>query len=114
MTIAVWVLVLDAALVLAFGVISTDQVFLSGASFQNIALGAAMPVVLAVGFALLLGAGEFDLSLGANLVLSSVVGAKLMTAVGGGLGVSRPASRRALRSGQPSARSTASLSPVLA
>jgi len=83
-TIAVWVLVLDAALILAFGVISADQVFLSGASFQIIALGAAMPVVLAVGFALLLGAGEFDLSLGANLVLSSVVGAKLMTAVGGG------------------------------
>ena len=84
-TSAVWVLALDAALVLAFGLISTDQVFLSGASFQNIALGAAVPVILAVGFALLLGAGEFDLSLGANLVLSSVVGAKLMTALGGGL-----------------------------
>ena len=83
-TIAVWVLALDAALVLAFGLLSTDQVFLSGASFQNIASAAAMPVVLAVGFALLLGAGEFDLSLGANLVLSSVVGAKLMTALGGG------------------------------
>ena len=85
MTSAVWVLAVDAALVLAFGLISTDQVFLSGASLQNIALGAAVPVILAVGFALLLGAGEFDLSLGANLVLSSVVGAKLMTALGGGL-----------------------------
>ena len=85
MTSAVWVLAVDAALVLAFGLISTGQVFLSAASLQNIALGAAVPVILAVGFALLLGAGEFDLSLGANLVLSSVVGAKLMTALGGGL-----------------------------
>src|SRR5215213_1306812 len=75
---ATWVLGLDALLVVFFTVISDDHVFGSAANAQSLLLGATQALLLALGLALMLGAGIFDLSLGANLVLSSVVGALVM------------------------------------
>jgi ribose transport system permease protein len=80
---AFWVFVVDVILLLAFGFISPQEAFLSSQSFQDLGLDAAEGLILATGIALLLGAGEIDLSLGANLLLSSVVGAKVITAFGG-------------------------------
>jgi ribose transport system permease protein len=78
-----WVLILDAALIAYFGLASTDHVFLSVQNFQAMALNGTEALLLALGLCVLLGAGIFDLSLGANLVLSSVIGAKVMIAISG-------------------------------
>lgn len=78
---AFWVLLVDVVLVLIFGAIA--PVYLTVASFQNIAVAATELVILAVGFALLLGAAQFDLSLGANLVVSSVAGAEVLSRITG-------------------------------
>ena len=69
---AFWIAVTDILLILIFGLLSRNQVFLSGANFQNLALDGTQVILLAVGAALLLAAGEFDISLGANVILSSV------------------------------------------
>jgi ribose transport system permease protein len=74
----------DLVVVTIFSLISPDHVFFDTATITTIALGAAQIVLLGIGTAFLLGAGEFDLSLGANVMLSSVVGAKVMLAVGDG------------------------------
>ena len=84
-TSAFWVFAIDLGLILLFGLLSDDRVFLSVANFQNISLSATEAVILGVGFAYLMGAGQFDLSLGANLVISSVIGAKVMAALDAGL-----------------------------
>jgi len=81
---ATWVFGIDIILMLVFGVISPDGAFLTSQSFQALGLDAAEALLLATGIALLLGAGEIDLSLGSNLLLSSVVGAKLIVSFGAG------------------------------
>jgi ribose transport system permease protein len=80
---AFWVFVVDVVLLLTFGFISPQEAFLKAQSFQDLGLDAAEGLILATGIALLLGAGEIDLSLGANLLLSSVIGAKVIVAFGG-------------------------------
>jgi len=72
---ATWVLALDVVLVLVFTLVSEDGVFFSAANGRSLLLGMTQALLLALGLAMMLGAGIFDLSLGANLVLSSVVGA---------------------------------------
>src|SRR5262249_45828344 len=62
-------------LVIIFGLLSREHVFWSVANLQALLLGGTEALLLALGLALLLGGGVFDLSLGANVVLSSVVGA---------------------------------------
>ncbi|OIJ68472.1 hypothetical protein WN71_007750 [Streptomyces mangrovisoli] len=79
-TRAAAILALDVVLFVVFAVQSGGP-FASEANIQSLLLSATEALLLAVGLAMLLGAGIFDLSLGANLVLSSVVGAKLMLAV---------------------------------
>jgi ribose transport system permease protein len=74
-TRAAWILLLDAALIGLFTAISPDNVFWSAANAQSLLIGMSQGLLLALGLSLLLGAGIFDLSIGANLVLSSVVGA---------------------------------------
>jgi ribose transport system permease protein len=81
---ALWVFVVDIILVIVFGLVSPQQAFLSAQSFQALALDAAEALILATGIALLLGASEIDLSLGANLLLSSVVGGKVISSFGTG------------------------------
>jgi ribose transport system permease protein len=80
---ATWVFLLDVVLLLVFTGMSTDQVFASLINVQAMLLGGTQALLLALGLAMMLGSGIFDLSLGANLVLSSVVGAKVIHAVAG-------------------------------
>lgn len=72
---ATWVFALDVVLVAVFTTVSEDQVFFTLRNGQSLLLGMTQALLLALGLAMMLGAGIFDLSLGANLVLSSVVGA---------------------------------------
>jgi ribose transport system permease protein len=78
-----WILGLDIALVVLFTILSTNQVFFSLANFQSLMLTGTESLILALGLTMMLGAGVFDLSLGANLILSSVVGAKVIVSVSG-------------------------------
>lgn len=71
------------ALIVLFGVLAPNGSFLSIGNFRNLALDSAQLILIAVGMTFLVGAGELDLSVGANIILSSVVGAKVMTLVGG-------------------------------
>jgi ribose transport system permease protein len=79
-TRATAILLLDVVLFIIFTAIK--PVFASLASVQSLLLSGTEALLLAVGLAMLLGAGIFDLSLGANLVLSSVVGAEALRAIG--------------------------------
>jgi ribose transport system permease protein len=78
-----WVLLLDLLLVAVFTGLSTNHVFWTILNFQSVMLGGTEALLLALGLAMLMGAGFFDLSLGANLVLSSVVGAQIVKHVAG-------------------------------
>jgi ribose transport system permease protein len=78
-----WVLLLDIALIAFFGLASAGHVFWSAQNFQALALEASAGLLLALGMSLLVGAGLFDLSVGANLVLSSIAGAVVMQHVTG-------------------------------
>lgn len=51
---------------------------MSVSNAQNIAVNATQAALLAIALAILLGAGELDLSVGANVVLSSVAGASVV------------------------------------
>lgn len=78
---ATWIALVDIAAIIFFGIQNSN--FWSGASFINIGQSAAELVLLALASAYLLGAAEFDISLGANVILSSVVGGKVILAVSG-------------------------------
>jgi ribose transport system permease protein len=71
-------------LIILFGLLSEDYSFWKPASFQVIGLDAAQALILATGIALLLGAGEIDLSVGATLLLASVFGGKAIVALADG------------------------------
>jgi ribose transport system permease protein len=75
---AAWILVVDVLLVVIFGAYSINHTFWSIAALQVIALDSATALILACGIALLLGAGEIDLSVGAGLLLASVFGGKII------------------------------------
>jgi ribose transport system permease protein len=77
-TRAAWILLLDIALVILFTLVTPHHVFATAANVKNVLLALTEALLLALGLTMMLGAGIFDLSLGANLVLSSVVGAKVM------------------------------------
>jgi len=70
-------------LIILFGLLSPNGVFLGSSNFQNLALDSAQLILLSVGMTYLLGAAELDLSIGANVILSSVIAAKFMAALGG-------------------------------
>ncbi len=80
---AVVIAVIDALLILLFGLLSTDHLFLSLASFQNLGFNAAQIVLLAVAATFELAAAQIDISLGAILVLSSIVGGDVIQHLGG-------------------------------
>jgi ribose transport system permease protein len=75
------ILGVDILAIVIFGVLSPDFAFLTPRSFTDLALDGSETVLLSVSVALLLGAGELDISLGANVILSSVVGGKVMSAM---------------------------------
>jgi ribose transport system permease protein len=78
-----YILVLDVVLILGFGFASNDFVFWSAQNVQALMINGTEALLLALGLAMLLGAGAFDLSIGANLVLSSVLGASTINAIAG-------------------------------
>ena len=82
-TNAFWVTLVLIALWIVFGIITPGHAFLEVDNFFTLALDASELILLSVGITYLLGAGQLDLSVGSNLILSSVVGAKVITAIGG-------------------------------
>jgi ribose transport system permease protein len=78
-----WVLLLDIALVVVFTAVSANRVFWSLQDFRALMLDGTETLLLALGIAMFLGAGAIDISVGANLVLSSVLGAEVMSHVAG-------------------------------
>ena len=80
---ATMVLILDVTLIIGFTILSRDHVFWSLMSFQSMMLAGTQALLLAVAIALLLGGGHIDLSLGANMVLSSVIGALVIQSIAG-------------------------------
>jgi ribose transport system permease protein len=84
---AFWLALFIVGIGLLFGVASAVEhgspVYLRVDNLLAIGLNAAQIMVLAVGMTFLIGAGHLDLSLGQALILSSVIAAKVMVAVGG-------------------------------
>jgi len=78
---AFWMTLFLVALILLFGAIS--RVFLQVTNFQDMALDASEAILLAVGSTLVLGARELDLSIGANVVLASVLAGETIQALAG-------------------------------
>jgi ribose transport system permease protein len=78
-----WILLLDVAVVIFFTVASTNHVFWSLQDFQALMLDGTETLLLALGIAMFLGAGAIDISVGSNLVLSSVLGAEVMVHMAG-------------------------------
>ncbi len=79
-----WVLLVDIFLIFAFTVLSESHVFWSIENLKSQLLNGSEGLLLALAATLLLGAGLFDLSIGANLVFSSVIGAWVMITAAGG------------------------------
>jgi ribose transport system permease protein len=80
---AFWIGVVVVLLIVVFGVVTPNNAFLKPSNLLNIGLNASQIMLLAAGMTFLIGAGQLDLSVGYNLILSSVVAAKVMVAVGG-------------------------------
>jgi ribose transport system permease protein len=84
---SIWLTLFIIALAIGFGIASAlvygTPVYLKVDNLLSIGLNAAQIMVLAMGMTYLIGAGHLDLSVGQSLILSSVLGAKVMVAVGG-------------------------------
>jgi ribose transport system permease protein len=75
--------VIVLALVVVFGVLSPNGAFFRVSNLSTITLNVAVTMLLAVGITLVLAAGELDLSIGSNVVLSSVVAAEVLVGLSG-------------------------------
>ena len=82
-----WVLLLDIALIIVFTILSPKHVFWSLQNLEAMLLAGTVTLLLALGIAMLLGAGAIDLSVAANLVLSSVVAALTIKTLAEPIGV---------------------------
>jgi ribose transport system permease protein len=78
----VWIFLILGGICLVFAILSFDS-FASSTNLRNIAVDAAVLLVLAVGSTYVIITAGIDLSVGSVLVFSGVVAAKLMEAVGG-------------------------------
>jgi ribose transport system permease protein len=78
----VWIFLILGGICLFFAILSFDS-FASSTNLRNIAVDAAVLLVLAVGSTYVIITAGIDLSVGSVLVFSGVVSAKLMEAVGG-------------------------------
>jgi ribose transport system permease protein len=78
----VWIFLILGGICLFFAILSFDS-FASSTNVRNIAVDAAVLLVLAVGSTYVIITAGIDLSVGSVLVFSGVVAAKLMEAVGG-------------------------------
>jgi ribose transport system permease protein len=77
-----WIGLILAGLIIVFSAIEYDS-FVSSSNARNVATDAAVLLVLAVGMTYVIITAGIDLSVGAVLVFSGVVAAKLMNSVGG-------------------------------
>ncbi len=75
--------VIVLALIVFFGLVSPNYAFFRVSNLSTITLNVSVTMLLAVGVTYVLAAGELDLSIGSNVVLSSVVAAKVLVAVSG-------------------------------
>jgi ribose transport system permease protein len=82
-TTAFWMGLVILALIALFSIISPDHAFFQLGNFQDMALDVTETMVLALGMTLVLGAGELDLSIGANLMLSSVLAGQTIVNLSG-------------------------------
>ncbi|MEZ4597258.1 MAG: ABC transporter permease [Chloroflexota bacterium] len=80
---AFWIGVVVVGLVIVFGLITPNNAYIKPSNLFNIGLNASQIMLIAVGMTFLIGAGHLDLSVGYNLILASVLGAKVMVAVAG-------------------------------
>jgi len=71
------------ALIVIFGVLSPNGAFFRVSNLSTITLNVAVTMLLAVGITFVLAAGELDLSIGSNVVLSSVVAAEVLVGLSG-------------------------------
>jgi ribose transport system permease protein len=77
--------VIVVVLVLIFGFLSPNYAFFRVSNLTTITLNVSVTMLLAVGITLVLAAGELDLSIGSNVVLSSVVAAQVLVGLSGSL-----------------------------
>ena len=75
------ILVILFLIVAVFSVLRFDT-FVSGANIRNIGMAASILLVMAVGATFVIVTGGVDLSVGAVLVFSGVIAAKVMAAMG--------------------------------
>lgn len=80
---AFWIGVVVVALVIVFGLITPNNSFVGPRNLMNIGVNASQIMLIAVGMTFLIGAGHLDLSVGYNLILASVLGAKVMVGIAG-------------------------------
>jgi len=78
-----WMLALLMSLIITFGLISPNNVFLSANNMFTIALGVSQLGLISVGTCYLLGAGQLDISIGSNITLSSILCGKTVVALAG-------------------------------
>jgi ribose transport system permease protein len=77
-TTAFWMTLVLLGLIAVFALVTPNHAFWQISNFQAMGRDAAIGLLLAVAMTYILGSGHLDLSIGANLVLSSVFCAKLM------------------------------------
>jgi ribose transport system permease protein len=80
---AFWIGVVVVALILVFGLVTPNNAYVKPSNLFNIGLNASEIMLIGVGMTFLIGAGHLDLSVGYNLILASVLGAKVMVAMSG-------------------------------
>ena len=80
---AFWIGVVVVALIVVFGLITPNNSFVGSRNLFNIGVNASQIMLIAVGMTFLIGAGHLDLSVGYNLILASVLGAKVMVSLAG-------------------------------
>lgn len=76
-------LIVLAVLIAVFSIISPRNVFFTSTTLVNVSLSAATIVILACGATLVLVSGQLDLSIGSQLLVSSILGVATMQALGG-------------------------------
>lgn len=77
-----WVALFLVAIVVIFA-FATDGVYLRFTNFKSMATNASVLIIVSIGMTFLLGAGELDLSVGANIVVAQIVAAKLIVGLSG-------------------------------
>lgn len=78
-----WVIAFEALLILIFGLLSPSGTFFTWANIFNIALNSSQIIILSVALIFVIASGSFDLSVGMNLIMTSIIGARVFKAVAG-------------------------------